>query len=453
MSLAVKSFALFRRDIFLYAVRLITGAIIARILGPAAMGLWLILTMIPSYAEAFGRFKFDIAAVYYLGQKKYGLGETAFVLNVMALLSATILILIFIWKIDYFYVYLLKGSPNTLFLVYLTLLIIPLQFLFMNYSYLLIHMEDIKSYNSMLTIKELFTSLPALIALIILKWGLFSMVISALIGGVLSLLYGIWKVNKVERMKPHFNLEMIKDFIKYSSNLYLLGVIGQLNVYVSSLIVAFYLLPVQLAFFRIGQERAQLLNRIPEALSTILYPRISKLSNSEGEPGKLTAKSCRISFLLLSIIALIAAVLVKPLVIILYGQDYLPLTVPFWILLPGIVLSGSTGTLQQYFIGIGRPAVLLVVNTIPLIIQVIMGFIFIPTFGVIGAALTTTMAFIMLSIVTLIIFKICSRLTLNEIIVPNANDVKYVINFIRQRSLGFICNKNQREITNPEESS
>ena len=78
MSVSDKSLSLFNRDILVYLSKLITGALIARILGPLGFGIWIILQMIPSYSEAFGRLKFDVASVYFLGKKKHNVGETLF---------------------------------------------------------------------------------------------------------------------------------------------------------------------------------------------------------------------------------------------------------------------------------------------------------------------------------------------------------------------------------------
>src|SRR3990172_2172297 len=110
MSIANKSFALFRRDTLIYTVSIVSGAIIARVLGPTTMGIWIILLMIPSYAEAFGRLKFDIAAVYFLGKDRHRLGEMTFILNVVALICSTTLIILFCWKIDFFNAYLFKNA-------------------------------------------------------------------------------------------------------------------------------------------------------------------------------------------------------------------------------------------------------------------------------------------------------------------------------------------------------
>ena len=79
MSFAKKSYSLFQRDVFLFLTNIITSVIIARKLGPDMRGLFAILLLIPGYAEAFGRLKFDIAAVYFLGKKSgYGRNSISF---------------------------------------------------------------------------------------------------------------------------------------------------------------------------------------------------------------------------------------------------------------------------------------------------------------------------------------------------------------------------------------
>ncbi|MDP7197138.1 MAG: hypothetical protein QF864_13240, partial [SAR202 cluster bacterium] len=111
MSFSEKSFSLLQREIFLFILNLATGIIIARVLGPTMMGLWVILLLIPSYAEAFGRLKFDVAAVYFLGKKKTSIAEMVFLLNFVTLLISAILILLFIWQFDWFYARLFHSSP------------------------------------------------------------------------------------------------------------------------------------------------------------------------------------------------------------------------------------------------------------------------------------------------------------------------------------------------------
>ena len=188
MSFAEKSFSFLQRDIFLFFMNLLMGVAVARILGPEMMGLWVILLLIPGYAEAFGRLKFDIAAVYFLGKKKAKMGEMVFILNFLALLTSLILVSFFLLNFDWFYSQLFHSSQVDMHLpTYIILLIIPLQFIFLNYSYLYIHRENITVYNRMYIIDNLISSAGGLIMLFVLDWG----ILGVLLGKVLGLFFAI----------------------------------------------------------------------------------------------------------------------------------------------------------------------------------------------------------------------------------------------------------------------
>ena len=109
----------------LFLTNIITGVIIARKLGPDMRGLYAILLLIPGYAEAFGRLKFDIAAVYFLGKKKVGMGEIVFLLNMLAILTSTIIISLFLFQYDWIYAKLYQNTTVDMHLLTFTILGIP----------------------------------------------------------------------------------------------------------------------------------------------------------------------------------------------------------------------------------------------------------------------------------------------------------------------------------------
>jgi len=59
MGLASKASSVLIRDLFLLVATLCTSVVIARKLGPEIMGIWVLINMIPSYAEMFGRSKVE----------------------------------------------------------------------------------------------------------------------------------------------------------------------------------------------------------------------------------------------------------------------------------------------------------------------------------------------------------------------------------------------------------
>lgn len=429
MSLSAKSFTLFQRDVFLFLTNLVTGIIVARVLGPESLGLWAILQLIPSYAESFGRMKFDVAAVYYLGKGKYKIGDVVFTLNVLALITSFTIITIILWQSDWLYHTLFANSrTNVKYLMFLVLPQIPLHFLYMNYSYLFIHREDVNSYNRMVVLQALCSSIGGIALVVIFKLGLKGVVIASTVSIFVSVFYGVYKFGPVKR-KHLINWPLIKDLFSYVNKLYIAGVIGHINSYFTNLIVALYLLPAQVAFYSMAQSRAQLLEKVPNAMSTILFPRISKMDNM-AHSAELSAKAFRTSLTILLIAGFIAFIMIKPLVGILYGRDFLPMVIPFWIILPGLILSSSSTTLSQFFQGTGRADIIAKVAVIPMIIQIIVSLLLIPKIGILGAAIAFMMSLVANAITQIFFFLRISQLSFKKHLLIGREDILLVWRFL-----------------------
>jgi O-antigen/teichoic acid export membrane protein len=430
LSFSANSFSLLKRDIFLFGTNLITGVVVARKLGPAAMGLWIILQMIPTYAEVFGRMKFDIAAVYFLGRGKYKTGEVVFTLNLLACVASLAMIGIFLIGYDWFCGYLFGNATSDVKpFIYLMLLQIPLQFLYMNYSYLFIYREDVQRYNWMTVIKALFSSCVSIPLLVFFDLGLTAVAVPTVLATLLGLLYGISRFRSSGSSGMKINVSIIRDLFSYGSKLYLAGLIGSLNAYVTNLVVVFYLMPAQVAFFNMAQNKGILINKVPDAMNTILFPRVSK-ADDPAVSARLVARAFRVALLILLLLGLLAFVSIRPLVYILYGSDYLPMVIPFWILLPGLVLSGAAGVTNQYFTGIGRADLTAKILVFPLLIQVPVAILLIPPLGIAGAAISFLIALLCITALQIVVFIRISNCTLHGDLIIQKEDVLTVRAFI-----------------------
>ncbi len=443
-SLSEKSFSLFKRDIFLFFTNLVTGVIIARMMGPAVLGLWIILQMIPAYAEGFGRVKFDIAAVYFLGKKKYHVGDVVFTLNFIAILTSGVIIGLFLANLDWCYRLLFGNSSADVHLfIYFMLLQIPLQFLYLNYSYLLLYREDVKNYNRMVVIKALVSSGLSIVLLVIFRWGLLAVIIPSLLSMLLGLLYGVITFGRVKRNGPLFNLPLVKDLFSYGSKIYAATLISSLNSYVTNLIVVFYLVPAKVAFFNMALNKGVLMNKIPDAMNTILFPRVSKTDN-DGVSAKLIARAFRVALLILLLLGALAFVAIKPIVYILYGRDYLPMVVPFWLLLPGLIISSAASVLSQYFAGVGRVDLSVKIPIIPFLVQVVVAMLMIPPFGIAGAAVSFLVAMFCLALIQIAVFLHISNCTLKGDLMIQGEDVLtvkvFIINQLARIKTGVLQN-------------
>ena len=329
---------------------------------------------------------------------------------------------------------------------YIILSIIPLQFIFLNYSYLQLHCENITVYNRMYIIDSIASSVLGLIMLY-LGLNILGVLAGKILGLFFAIIYSAVKFSKIGPVKIKINFSLILEMAKYSFHFYVSGIISHLHIYITNLITALYLIPSQVAFFSMAKGRCEMLTRlVPNSISALLFPRVSK-SVDMNESRVITARAFRISLILLIFTGIIFAFTIKPIVYILYGKEYLPLTIPFWIILPGLILSKSTTVFSSYFSGSGRPDLMPKIAVFPMLIQGLMAYSLIPLMGIMGASVAFLISSIILGIIQLLVFLNISKSSFKDIIFKKA-DIYIVKEFLRKQFdiILKLFNNNNNEI-------
>ncbi|HVL68428.1 MAG TPA: oligosaccharide flippase family protein [Vicinamibacterales bacterium] len=428
------SFRIFRRDALVYLAQIFTGAVVARTLGPEAMGLWIILQMIPSYAEPIGRIHFDSASCYFISRGTYRIGEVSFAVVVATVVTSALLIAAFLWQSDRIYATFLTAAVTVPQLIVLMLASIPVRFLTLNYSYLLLSREDVDGYNRVAVLNGLAPSLAGA-ALVLTGFGLPGLVLATLGGGIAAVVYGAFRIHRDTPMVVHVNTALFRDLFSFGSKLYLQQLVGYFHVYASGLLVLLYLPASSVAFFRMGQDRALLLSRVPNAAGTLLYPRISRLSERPQEARELTAGAFRMVLWILLALGAIAAVLATPAVLILYGEAYRPVILMLVIFIPGVVFEASSGLILQHFTGRGNLWLVVGLAIIGLIVQLALLWVAIPAWGLVGAAAAASASYVSMALLRLKAFVDRERIQWRTLLVPTRADFDFVREFIGSRLL------------------
>jgi O-antigen/teichoic acid export membrane protein len=403
MSISAKAFSIFQRDVFLVGTNLLTGVVVARALGPQALGFWIVLQLIPSYAEAVGRLKFDVAAVYLIGRGEHRTEDVLLSINLLAFVTSIFIVAPLVWQLDFLGAALFGEAAGDLHgALLVTLAQIPLQFYYLNYAYYHIAAEDIAVYNRMVVIRALTNSFLAILLLLAVGLGLWAVVVASLTSVAGGLVYGWALVDRREFQSGRIDGRIVRALAGYGGHLYLGGLLSHLNSYGTRLIIVFLLVPTQVAFFGLAQGAGLLIDRVPQALSTVLFPRITRLEGSASVT--LAANAYRVSLVLVLAAAMLLGVFALPVVTVLYGQAYSPAAVPLRLMLPGVVLAGAGSVLSQFFQGIGRPELVARIAVVPVVVQIGCAFLFTRWWGLYGAALAVTVGLGSMGLLQVLVF-------------------------------------------------
>jgi len=428
MSLAKKIFSIFQRDLLLFVTNLVTGIIVARTLGPTALGIWVILSIVPSYAEAFGRTKADLAAVYFLGQKTFRREDILFNLNLIALVASGLILGLIFWQFEPIYNWLFRSQMDNYKPELLVLMIqIPINSLYLNYSYFHIAEENVKVYNRMVVINSLANSFMVIGLLILTSIELWSVILGALIGISLGLLYGWLSIDRKDWVAGLPSKKISFALLRYGIHFYLGGVLGQLQKTGTNLLAVAFLLPAQLAFLSQAQGVGRLLDNMVNPINTLLFPRIS---NSEQDAAiEVSCTAFRISSILMVFGGLALAIIAELLIVLLYGPAFQPSASLIRYLLPGIVITGACGTLGSYFNGIGRANIIPKIKVLPVILQLVLTWYFLQWWGLAGAATAISIGMSLYGVILLLVFKSVTGVSYN-LLIPSLADVLYLKGFV-----------------------
>lgn len=437
MSLARKSFSIFKRDSILYITNIITGIIVARILGPPGLGIFIILNTLISYSEAIGRVKVDVASVYFFAKGRYKDQDVLNSINIIAIFAGFMLTGLMLICFDQLYSFLFNNIIGDYYLHLISFIIfIPFHFLSMNYSYYHIAKENVEIYNNKLMVQAWSYSIIAISLLIFSDLKIWAVIIAQILSTLFSLIYGYKKINKKGWSRSFkINYILIKEILRYGYNFYLSGIITQIQEYGVRAISISYLSISQISFLGQAQNLGQLLNKIPNSISTILYARLSKL-DEDVEGALMVKQAFKMSFILIVFISIPLIFVIEDLIILLYGVQFRETSRIMKIILPGLISYSLNPIFATYFNGTGRAKIIPRVTVLPALFQIIIAYFMIKKWGIDGAAMAYSSGFIIYSLVMLTTFVKISNSKLLEMI-PKFNDLKklcfILLNLIKQK--------------------
>jgi O-antigen/teichoic acid export membrane protein len=203
----------------------------------------------------------------------------------------------------------------------------------------------------------------------------------------------------------------------------LYSVAGFLVYRVDSLMVAALLGTASFGIYSIAVSAGELLFMISRSVATASAYRIG--SAAAAESAGVTATAVRVSTPAALAAAIVSYFAVGPLIDLLYGKAFEGAVTPIRILLPGIVAYASAGIFSQYFnLQMGRPIFMLLANLVLLVVQGGACLYLIPRFGLDGAAVASTVAYVAAAIASTWYFCAHTGVRVSRVWIASAEDVR-----------------------------
>jgi len=419
-------------------IGLLTSVVLARALGAKGRGQLAIIMLLPSMLSIFLNFGISPSNVFYISSKtvssNIALRTSIFLALLLSLIGVSVSIPLIVFKSDI----LFPTAP--FYLLFFGMALFPIKLIDDFFVSIIIGQQRFKEY-AVFSMLSPFLYLLALIAFVwLMGTGVIGAVISNLSVSLVSLMVFIFFFRRYFE-QPFSKREIIhysKKCFNYGGRSYLSNLMAFINYRSDIFIINLFLSSTNLGVYAISVTLAESLWLLSKGFSTVLLPKLSELHNDEGKRKMLTPFIARWVFLFTFFAAVVAAIVVPYVINLFYGAEFVSGVQPFRILLIGIVLGAFSRVLANDIAARDLPQYNFYTSIAVVSANVAMNFIFIPKWGIIGAAVATSSAYGFNSILKICIYYTVSKNKWTELFLFNDFD-KRLLSFGVRKARSYLC--------------
>jgi O-antigen/teichoic acid export membrane protein len=192
----------------------------------------------------------------------------------------------------------------------------------------------------------------------------------------------------------HFQKSLIKPILNSAYPIALLGFLGVFMLNTDIIMLGWWRSAEEIGYYSAGQKIIQLLYTLPAILATSTFPVLSRfVSNKENDKIKaLMEKAMSVAFFIAVPVFVGGVVLAKPLIGFVYGQEYLPATSAFQILLFTPFFIFPQIFLGNFILAHNEQRRLKLPVALGSVGNIAFNALMIPAYGIVGSAIATNIA-------------------------------------------------------------
>jgi O-antigen/teichoic acid export membrane protein len=381
----------------------VSSLLVARIGGPAGVGVFVLLRVLPWLAGMLLSGGIYGAAPFFLGGDRAR--EPRFRPTIFAIACVSGSIGVLAWLAVSPLVRDLFFKNLSLGLVALAGITVLTQVLESTSKACSQGFPDLPGANRVIVLEEL-AFIPAFVAYHAMGMGVFLAIILGLASGDLITLLSAW--TRLARKgffrgtgKP--STALVRQILAFGIRAQVSSIILLLNARLDFAIVGLLVGERSLGIYAIASRFAELLRLPSLAINYVLYPRFAHETPSEAIA---TARAWirKVGWIpLVSIVPL--AFIARWLLPAFYGQAFHGAVAPSWVLLAGLAGSTVSAIVSAFLYGVGRPGLNSFALGGGLVMTAILDITLIPRFGIMGAAIASAVAYSTATIVLLLCLR------------------------------------------------
>jgi len=405
------------------------GIIIARWLGPEKNGIIAALAVYPSLFMTIGSLGIRQSTAYFTGQNKFPEDKIKTAISQIWIFTTILSVISCFLLIRFF-----SSSGDNLIWVILAVIPIPFK-LFNTYnSGIFLGNNDIRYFNKINWIPPLIILIVIILFVVIIPLGVSGALIASASGAVFMFLVLLFKHNFIKFINLKVEWKVIKEMLSLGVIYAIALLVINLNWKVDIIILDKLSTSFETGIYSKGVHITEYLWHIPMMLSTIIFARSSNAKDGYKFSLKVS-QLLRISYIIIGFASILLIVLSKPIILLLYGREFLQSYLVLQWLLPGVLLITVFKVLNMDLAGKGKPWVSMKAMVPALIINIVLNIVLIPTYGAVGAALTSTVSYSFAAIMFIIFYSKEVKIPIKQIFKYSKNDFSPFIKLFKKRHI------------------
>lgn len=207
--------------------------------------------------------------------------------------------------------------------------------------------------------------------------------------------------------KMHLSKELLRRIFLFGIPMMVSMAGGNILVYTDTLMLTYFRTLEEVGLYQAAYPTANLLLYLPGAITAIILPLSSELWELK-EKVKLQVGAellYKYTLLIMVFLAMVTAAFARPILSFIFGGAYLGASVPLIILSLGAILFAIATINITMLSGIGKPKVIAKIVLLAAGVNVFANFFVVPAYGMVGAAFTTVLGYIIILGFTLLKIK------------------------------------------------
>jgi O-antigen/teichoic acid export membrane protein len=401
-----------------FAVSFVSAILIARLLGPSDRGLLAIMLTVATVAVALAGAGLASSVQYFASRRETS--QPALLGN--SLLYGAVLAAVFVP------VFLVARGPLGDLLAHgrgglvwvLAAAIVPLTFLDFTTAGQLCGRLQFELWNVLLVAARLLTLVCVALLVGVASLGVPGAIVAT--GAASLFVIVVSCVTLMREGRPRFDARLLAQEVLYGARAQVGQLFQFLNYRFDLLILSLFSSLAAVGYYAVAQTLAELVIYLGTAFQISVLPLVSRFEGDERQAATTQAAVRHHGVLALGVIALNA--LLAPLVLLFgYGDAFRPALVPLLVLLPGMWFLGTGNLISADLRGRGRPGLASLLKGAAAVVTVGLDFALIPRFGVIGAAVASSVAYAFFGVLSLVTLARLSGVPVRRLVLPTRADL------------------------------